>query len=470
MNKGHAGRATGRAIGGRTATLTSQNLFGATARASWSNRRQKFAFAALTVAIAIAVAFLAQFLIAPRTLVFATGPENSVEYGFARRLQTAVAQNRRIRIAVRSLESAAAAAALFSQAKADLVIARSDTKIPGRARAVAILDHSLLLISAPRSAKAKSIAALKGKRLAIIGDDVRDSALVREALAFYGFPPSAPIEERHAAEWPHLFEANGPGAVFYIVRKSEIATDKFWPDRTKKPKFDLIEVDGSKALAARMRGVEAETIDAGLIVPSPKLPDDDLETIGVEDILLCQSRLPEAAATELATAVFENKEQLGEPGRYATAIEPPSTDKDATVLAHPGVAEYVDDDTKTFLDRYSDMIYIGMSVASVVGSVFLGLYSTVTRASPKRASQLTDEVLALGDRATQAQTFDEIVALETELNQILAGVLAGVRDGTIASDGFGAFRLAFDVAREALAMRKDVVLVQLSEAKDRPNA
>ena len=466
MNKGPAGRA----IGGRTAALASQNLFGATARASWSNRRQKFAFAALTVAIAIAVAFLARFLTAPRTLVFATGPESSVEYGFARRLQAATAQNRRVRIDVRPLESFTAAATWFSQARADLMIARSDTKIPGRARAVAILDHSLLLIAAPRSAKAKSIAALKGKRLAIIGDDVRDSALVRDVLAFYGFPPSAPIEERHAAEWPHLFEANGPGAVFYIVRKSKIATDIFWPDRAQKPNFDLIEADGSKALAARMRGVEAETIDAGLIVPSPKIPDDDLETISVEDILLCHSRLPEATATELAVAVFENKDQLGELGRYATAIEPPSTDKDSTVLAHPGVAEYVDDDTKTFLDRYSDMIYIGMSVASVVGSVFLGLYSTVTRAPPKRAGQLTDAVLALGDRATHAQTFDEIAALETELNQLVAAVLAGVRDGTVANDGFGAFRLAFDVAREALALRKDAVLAQLSEAKDRPNA
>ena len=466
MNKGPAGRA----IGGRTATLASQNLFGATARASWSNSRQKFAFAALTVAIAIAVAFLARFLTAPRTLVFATGPENSVEYGFARRLQAATAQNRRVRIDVRPLESLAAAATWFSQARADLMIARSDTKIPGRARAVAILDHSLLLIAAPRSAKVKSIAALKGKRLAIIGDDARDSALVRDVLAFYGFPPSAPIEERHAAEWPHLFEANGPGAVFYIVRKSKIATDIFWPDRAQKPNFDLIDADGSKALAARMRGVDAETIDAGLIVASPKIPDDDLETISVEDILLCHSRLPEAVATELAVAVFENKDLLGEPGRYATAIEPPSTDKDATVLAHPGVAEYVDDDTKTFLDRYSDMIYIGMSVASVVGSVFLGLYSTVTRAPPKRAGQLTDAFLSLGDRATQAQTFDEIAALETELNQTVAAVLAGVRDGTVANDGFGAFRLAFDVAREALALRKDAVLAQLSEAKDRPNA
>ena len=105
--------------------------------------------------------------------------------------------------------------------------------------------------------------------------------------------------------------------------------------------------------------------------------------------IVCRRR----SAPELAFAVFENKDQLGEPGRYATNIEPPSTDKDAAILAHPGVAEYVDDETKTFFDRYSDMIYIGMSVASIVGSIFLALYSTVTRVSPVHAGHLADEII-----------------------------------------------------------------------------
>jgi TRAP-type uncharacterized transport system substrate-binding protein len=450
---------------GRTAVLTTQALLRQSMKARWSNARQKVAFVLLTLLIAVGGAFVARYVTTPKALRFVTGPKGTAEYVFAEKLAAATAQNRRLRVVVQPQESPAAAAALFAQNRADLAIVRGDTKIPPRARAVAILERSLLLVGAPKAAKPKSLAALKGKRLAQIGDDQRDTALVRQILSFYDAAPAGPLELHNFEEWPRLFDSNGPAAVFYMIRKSEIASDKFLPNRVQKPNFELIDLD-SKALAARLRGVGDDTIDSGFIVPSPAIPSGDIDTLSVEDTLICQTRLSEALGTELAGAVFENKDQLGEAGRYAVSIEPPSTDKDAKILAHPGVAEYVDDETKTFFDRYSDMIYIGMSVASIVGSVFLGLYSTVTRISPVRAGQLTNEVLALGDRATEAESLEEICRLEKQLNRLLAEVLNGIRDGTIASEGFEAFRLTFDLAREALDTQRDVLTAQ----RARPDA
>ena len=450
---------------GRTAVWTSRALLDRTMKSRWSNARQKAAFIVLTILIALGGAFLARYLTAPKPLRFATGPRGSIEYAFAEKLAATTAQNRRLKIVVQPQESLSAAAALFSQNKADLVIVRGDTKIPARARAVAILERSLLLVGTPKSAKPKTFAALKGKRLALIGDDPRDSALLRQILAFYDAAPSGPLELHNREEWPRLFDPNGPAAVFYLIRKSEIASDRFLPNRMQKPNFELIDLD-AKALAARLRGASDDTIDTGLIVPSPAVPAEDVDTLSVEDTLICQSKLSEALGTELASAVFENKDQLGEPGRYAVNIEPPSTDKDAKILAHPGVAEYVDDETKTFFDRYSDMIYIGMSVASIVGSVFLGLYSTVTRISPVHAGQLTQEIFSLADRATEAERLDEISQLERQLNHLLSEVLNGIRDGTIASEGFDAFRPGFDLAREAMNTRKDALVTRAAVATD----
>lgn len=453
-NHGNLGGADSAA--GRTAVWTSRTLLDQTMKSRWSNARQKAAFIVLTILIAIGGAFLARYLTAPKPLRFATGPKGTIEHAFAEKLAAVAAQNRRLRIIVQPQESLSAAVTLFSQNKADLAIVRGDTKIPARARAVAILERSLLLVGTPKAAKPKTFSALKGKRLAQIGDDPRDTALVRQILSFYDAAPAAPLELHNREEWPRLFDPSGPAAVFYLIRKSEIASDRFLPNRMQKPNFELIDLD-AKALAARLRGTSDDTIDAGLIVPSPAIPAEDVDTLSVEDTLICQSKLSEALGTELGSVVFENKDQLGEAGRYAVAIEPPSTDKDAKILAHPGVAEYVDDETKTFFDRYSDMIYIGMSVASIVGSIFLGLYSTVTRISPLRAGQLTNEVLALGERATEAESLEEICQLEKQLNHLLSQVLSGIRDGAIASEGFEAFRLTFDLAREALDTQRDLL-------------
>jgi TRAP-type uncharacterized transport system substrate-binding protein len=441
----------------RTALLAARHVFEGASRAVSRNRRQKFAFVILTLAIAIGGAFVARFYITPTRLVFAVGPEGTAENVFAQKLAKVVRYSRRIRIVVSPQDSALTAAQAFSQHKADIVIARTDTKLASRARAIAQIEHSMLLIGAPKGNKIKSLSSLKGKRLAIVGSDPRDAALVRQMLSFYDVPSTTPLEVRRAEEWPRLFEAGGPNAAFYIMRKSEIAADKIWPNHAQKPNFELVEVDGGKALESRLKGVTSETIEGGLLVASPKIPDDDVESIALDDNLVSHVRLSNENAAELASFVIENKEQLAEPGRYATDIQPSDTDKDAMVLAHPGAAEYVDGETKTFLERYSDLIYIGMSVASVVGTVFLGLYSTVTRVSPVRAGQLTDSVLMLGERATNASNMPELIAIEKELNEILSMVLAGLRDGSIAHEGFEAFRLVFDVAREAIATQKNII-------------
>ena len=40
-------------------------------------------------------------------------------------------------------------------------------------------------------------------------------------------------------------------------------------------------------------------------------------------------------------------------------IDPAETDKNAFIMAHPGAAEYINDATKSFVERYSDLMYLG---------------------------------------------------------------------------------------------------------------
>ncbi|HMN72316.1 MAG TPA: TAXI family TRAP transporter solute-binding subunit [Rhodoblastus sp.] len=464
---------------GRAAVLAAQNLFGEAARASASNRRQKIVFVALTIVIAALAALLARYFAAPTKLIFATGPEGASSYLFAQKLKTAVLTRpgaaaddlfsaSRLRIEVQPHETGAAAVQAFAQRKADLVILRTDVKRPPRTVALAQLEHSVLLVAVPKNARVKTIAAAKGKKIAVIADDARDLALVRQILAYYDLPSTTQIENRKTDEWPSLFEPGGPAAVFFIARKSGLASDRFWLGKDRKVNFELIEPDGVKGLADRIFGVKSETLEAGAILPYPQIPDDDVETLAVDDMLVAHARMSNAVAAQLTQMTLENKDQLALPGRYAAAIEPPDTDKDAEILAHPGAAEYVDDDTKTFLDRYSDLIYIGMSVASVVGSIFLGLYSTVTRAAPVRAGQVGETLLALAKAARAAPDAAALDRVETELDDLVAQLMQRVSDGAVSSEGFETFRLAHDLARAAIARRRDELDVTAATARAMP--
>jgi hypothetical protein len=49
-------------------------------------------------------------------------------------------------------------------------------------------------------------------------------------------------------------------------------------------------------------------------------------------------------------------------------------------MAHESAAEYINDDTKSFMDRYSDMLYLSAAALSVIGSIFAGALARISHA------------------------------------------------------------------------------------------
>ena len=56
---------------------------------------------------------------------------------------------------------------------------RTDAKIPPRARAIAILEHDVVLLISPAGKKIKSLAELKKKKIAVVADTDSGAALIR---------------------------------------------------------------------------------------------------------------------------------------------------------------------------------------------------------------------------------------------------------------------------------------------------
>jgi hypothetical protein len=161
------------------------------------------------------------------------------------------------------------------------------------------------------------------------------------------------------------------------------------------------------------------------------------------------------AAGELARTVYENKSALGLDSGFATRIEPASVEKDAFVMAHQGAADYINDDTKSFMDKYSDLMYLGAAALSVIGSIFAAIYAKITRIAPEKASELATAILDIGERIEHAHSLDQLECLQDELEGILRGAVIGLRDGTISTDGLDTFKLGYEFVRDEIGMRRD---------------
>lgn len=425
-----------------------------------TNQQQVILYVVLTLLLSFATVWGGRALLHnSETLTFAVGALNSDEALFAAKLAAVLKNNAsHFRIKIVNNPDNAKALAQFDRKQADLAVLRTDAKVPLRARTLAILEHDLVLLLGPGNKKIKSLAELKKKKVAVVAENDASLAFIRSILDIPDTPDAARMIQMapQGATLDRLFApAGGFGAVIAVVHGSRAVRDKAYEQAAKRGGFTLNAIDEAKTLARKFPGISSETLTAGTLSAAPEIPDDDLDTIGLEWLLVAQSRMSATTAGELARIVYENKSALGLDSGFASRIEPASVEKDAFVMAHQGAADYINDDTKSFMDKYSDLMYLGAAALSVIGSIFAAIYAKITRIAPEKASELSTAILDIGERIEHAHSLDQLECLQDELESILRGAVVGLRDGTISTDGLDTFKLGYEFVRDEIGMRRD---------------
>src|SRR5437764_1430424 len=160
-----------------------------------SNRVQIFLFVLLTLVLTVATVWGARiWLKNSETLVFAVGDANGPEARFANKLAAMLKSNfSRFKVKIVSNADNPKALAQFDRHEANLAVLRTDAKVPPRARAIAILDHDVVLVLSPSGKKIKSAAELKKKKIAIIADNDAGAAFIRNILELSDGPATTPL-------------------------------------------------------------------------------------------------------------------------------------------------------------------------------------------------------------------------------------------------------------------------------------
>lgn len=424
------------------------------------NRTQATLFVLATILLtALAVWGIRTWFKETSHLTFAVGTPSQLESRFAAKLATVVANNSAtLRIKVVNYPDNDKALAALDHKQADLAILRTDAKIPPRARAVAVLENDLLLMLSPKARKVTSLASLKGKKIAVLGDDGRNEAMLRRTLLSYDLASVGTTIETVPTDsaLDKLLAPNSYSAVIAIEHLTRIARDKRYEQLAKGPLgLTVSSIDEATAIERKVRGITAEKLEEGLLSAAPELPTDDLDTIGLQWLLVTQSSLSEAKGTDLARIVLENKSELSLDDGFAGQIAPADTDKGALVAAHKGAAAYIDDDTKSFMDRYSDVIYIALAAGSIIGSIFVGIYTAFTRIAPEKAGELATSLLDIGNKIDEANSIEKLDQLQDELEALLRQVVVGLRNGSVSGDGLDSFRLSYEFVRDTLALHRE---------------
>jgi TRAP transporter TAXI family solute receptor len=404
----------------------------------------------------------------PVTLRIAVGPPGSDDQKLIQALAQTFARDRsQVRLSPITTEGPTESISLLAASKADLAVARGDLNLPANAEAVAILRKNVVVLWAPSGVsskrskkppapKIKGIDDLAGHRVGVIGRTQANVTLLRVILAESGVDPDKVAVTQFGTDQIAELARDPAIDAFMAVGPldSKITTEAIAATAAARgePKFLPIEV--SEAIANKHPLYESEEIAGSIFSSSPARPEDKVETVSVNHLIIAPKSLSDTTVGTFVRQLFAVRQQLARELPSAGKIEKPDTDKDAALPAHAGAAAFIDGTERTFLERYSDYFWAAILVLSGLGSVGAWLRHYWRRNEREQYTLHRDSLLDLVSRARQAESAEELATMQGEADGILRETLDSYDDGAIEEGDLSAIGLALEQFHHAIADRR----------------
>jgi TRAP transporter TAXI family solute receptor len=395
----------------------------------------------------------------PVTLRIAVGPAGSDDQRLVEALAEALTIGRsHVRLAPITTAGPVDSVALLRSKKADLAVARADySEMPRDAGSVAIMRKNVVVLWSSSGhrpmgsrkearPKIKGIDDLEGHGVGVIGRTQENVKLLRMILTESGVDPEKVAITLFATNQIDEMARNPKIDAFMTVAPigSKITFDAITSTARFRgePKFLPIEV--SEAIAQRHPIYESEEIPGSSFSAKPARPDDKIDTIGVNHLIVAPKSLSETKVSTFTRQLFAVRHSLvGEvPG--AENIQKPDTDKDAALPAHPGAAAYIDGTERTFLDRYSDYIWFTFLLLSGLGSGGAWLRYYLKREQREQNSLHRNKLLLTIAKVQQANSLQELTAMQREVEELIRETLDCYADGAIEQGDLSALGLILE--------------------------
>jgi len=311
-----------------------------------------------------------------------------------------------------------------------------------------------------KDANQLKVTQLAGKRIGIVTGNEASTDLLKVVLNHYGVSLDklqvSQIDPQNLADAVH----NGAVDVIFVAGA---ATGKAIGNAVAAatqngvaPTF--VELDQADGIAKRNPAFDKAEIDAGTFGGSPPTPDDKLTTLSFAEYLVARKGFSRASVTELAKLIYTSRLTIAAAMGGDVKIEAPSTDKDADALVHPGALDYLNDEQKSFFDKYGDDIFYGLLIFPIFGSAIAGLAGLLRADSRTRRLRHLQHVLDLVRKAHAAQTLEAIEQLQIEADNLVIAIIHLSEHEEFDESVRMSFSFALDQLRFAIAARRTAIL------------
>ncbi len=426
--------------------------------------------------VLVTVSAVGYHLIRPTTLTVAVAPNGGTEPDLLRAYAGELARRRTgVQLRILDFPGVRESAEALRSGKADLAVVRPDVAMPGNGLTLAILRELAAFAAAPARSGIGGIPDLAGKRLGMLANRDADRTLLRDLMNRDGLDlltdaPEGPVPMRAVrlvpVEEADVSAALGDGRIdaMALVTTPTLPAARRLIGSVRAASADgavmLIGVPDSAAVLARWPRLQAATIPAGLFGGNPRLPAEDVATVGSSYRLMARASLSRSVAAEVTQHLFEMRAALAETVPAAEALTYPAYEDtaDATTARlpiHPGAIDYYEREQETFIERYESWIYLVAILGGGVGSTLAWLRQRLGRIRRQRIEVATTRLLALRSAARRETDPDRLDAIAGEVDDLAASIARHALNRPTEPRLLGAATVAIEAARSTVARAAD---------------
>ncbi len=414
---------------------------------------------------------VAWYLLQATVLTIAVAPRDGTEPGLIRAYADAFdADHAGIRLKIVSFDDVRESAAALQDGRADLAVVRPDVLLPTNGLTLAILRDQAMMVVSPEQAGIKTFAKLAGKRLGIGAQKEADYSLLKNLLAYHGLTMETavhpgpvgngavlivPVDQDEVANafkdkridaFLSIIAPSAPKALALVGAVRSVARDG---------KVEFVAVEDDDAIIERFPKLQAVTIPGGLFSGRPKLPTDDVKTVGASYRLMARASLGRPIAADFTQQIFEKRTaaaQQTDAAEYvlAPAYETTVAATSARIPIHPGAIDYFEREQHGFVERYGDTLYLLGALLGGLVSVLAWVRQRLASLRRERIDDVMDRLLAITGEARSLTDPAAIEALTIEVDGLATDVVRYAREKEPDSRTMSAVAIAIDTARATI--------------------
>jgi hypothetical protein len=275
------------------------------------------------------------------------------------------------------------------------------------------------------------MSGLRRVAVGVVGGETNQkivSVLVREYgldRANVTFKNVAPADARRALETK---EVRAALFVLPLTEKYLSLVRGLFPQNAKAAPV-LIPIESAEAIAEKERAYESFDIPKGTLRGAPPVPDDDVTTLKVSFYLVANKKLGNDLIAGFTQAFMSARRDLLGELPILAQVKAPDTDPGAYLPVHPGAAEFYNGNQQSFLDKWSNAIFLAPMALGALASVLAAAWQFLRSGELKAKDAGLDALYALGRMIRHAETEAALSDIENQIDEILRAQRARAATG-----------------------------------------